>query len=191
MPSYQQKQLLTSLFQQTESILGKVIGEWQLVPHDLFASKPAPDKWSANECLQHLNNYGRYYLPAIDKAMKASPSAPAEQFHSGWLGNYFTRIMQPGSDGQLPMRMKSPQDYAPKTIVESHLVIAEFIEQQERLLKLLDAASRVDLNKVKVGISIAPIIKLKLGDVFMFLIAHEVRHVQQAGRALASAGGGK
>jgi hypothetical protein len=184
MPSYQQQKLLASLLQRSEAILDKAIAEWQMLPHDVLAAKPAPGKWSANECLQHLNNYGRYYLPAINKAMKVSPSAAAEQFHSGWLGNYFTRIMQPGSDGKLPMKMKSPQDYAPKTIVESHLVIAEFIEQQERLLKLLDAASHVDFNKVKVGISIAPIIKLKLGDVFMFLIAHEERHVQQAGRAV-------
>lgn len=184
MPTYSQQQLLDKLMKQTEVLLDHAIKKWQVLPHTVFAAKPTPRSWSANECIQHLNNYGRYYLPAIDKAIKSGPSAAAEQFHSGWLGNYFTRIMQPGSDGRLPMKMKSPQDYAPKSILESHVVIAEFIEQQERLLKLLDAAGRVDLNKVKVGISIAPIIKLKLGDVFMFLIAHEERHVQQAGRAL-------
>jgi uncharacterized damage-inducible protein DinB len=41
---------------------------------------------------------------------------------------------------------------------------------------------------VKVGISIAPFIKLKLGDVFRFMIAHQVRHILQAGRALTNAG---
>ena len=65
-------------------------------------------------------------------------------------------------------------------------MIAEFIDQQEQLLRLISEAGAVDLNSVRVGISLAPIVKLKLGDVFLFLIAHEVRHVDQARRALKS-----
>jgi len=52
----------------------------------------------------------------------------------------------------------------------------------------LNTAKKFDLNAVKVGISIAPIIKLKLGDVFRFMIAHQVRHILQAERALSNAG---
>jgi len=52
----------------------------------------------------------------------------------------------------------------------------------------LNTAKKFDLNAVKVGISIAPIIKLKLGDVFRFMIAHQVRHILQAERALAKTG---
>ena len=66
--------------------------EWQLVPHDLFASNP-PRISGHIECLQHLSNYGGYYLPAIDKAMKVRPSAPAEQFPPAGQ-RFITRIMQ-------------------------------------------------------------------------------------------------
>jgi hypothetical protein len=83
--------------------------------------------------------------------------------------------------------MNSPKNHAPKTIIESHLAIAEFIDQQEKLLALLANSKRVNLNRTKVGISIAPFIKLKLGDVFRFVIAHQVRHILQAERALANA----
>jgi len=186
MPTYSQQQLLDVLFKQTEALLDVAIKEWQLLSHPEFASKPTPGAWSANECLQHLNNYGRYYLPAISKAMQHHPTTPAQQFRSGWLGNYFTKIMLPKQDGKLRLLMKSPQDYAPTSILESHVVIAEFIDQQEQLLRLISEAGAVDLNSVRVGISLAPIVKLKLGDVFLFLIAHEVRHVDQARRALKS-----
>ncbi len=188
MSTYRQQQLISELETQVEHLLTKAIGEWQLVPHSQFGLKPSANSWSANECLQHLNSYGRYYLPAIQKAMDKATTGSPENFHSGWLGNYFTKIMMPRENGSLAAKMKSPKDHAPTKILESHQVIADFIDQQERLLKLLRDAKQVDLNKVKVGISLAPFIKLKLGDVFMFLIAHLIRHGQQADRALTKNG---
>jgi hypothetical protein len=193
MAIYDRDTLIDRLLNQTEIILKKAI-EWQLIPHGKFALKPSPEGWSANECLQHLNSYGRYYLPAIENVLcKPQKAEPSNQFSPGWLGNYFTKLMLPAADGKLSKKMKSPKDHSPKTILESHLVISEFIDQQEKLLQLLTKAKKIDLNKSNMGISIAPFIKLKLGDVFMFLIAHIVRHTQQVERALVQAridGGG-
>jgi DinB superfamily len=182
---YNREELIDELLKQTEAILKKAI-EWQLVPHSRFALRPSSEGWSANECLQHLNSYGRYYLPAIEKAMGHSQAdeSSSKQFSPGWLGGYFTKLMQPAADGKLSKKMKSPKDHSPKTMIESHLVISEFIDQQEKLLPLLTKAKKMDLNKHKIGISITPIIKLKIGDVFMFLIAHLQRHTKQAERAL-------
>jgi len=160
-----------------------------LIPHSTFALRPTSESWSANECLQHLNSYGRFYLPGIEEALKKSQiDQSATSFSPGWLGNYFTKLMMPGTDGKPSKKMNSPKDHSPKTIIDSPLVISEFIDQQEKLLALLNTAKKFDLNTVKVGISIAPIIKLKLGDVFRFVIAHQVRHILQAERALANAG---
>ncbi|MBI3219322.1 MAG: DinB family protein [Bacteroidetes bacterium] len=188
MSTYRQQQLISELETQVEHLLTKAISEWQLISHSQFARKPTAQGWSANECLQHLNSYGRYYLPAIQKAIDEAATGSTETFRSGWLGNYFTKMMMPGENGSLATKMKSPKDHAPTKILESHQAIAEFIDQQETLLKLLHSAKRVDLNKVKVGISLAPFIKLKLGDVFMFLIAHLIRHSRQADRALSQSG---
>ena len=189
MNCYDQHQLIHELQQQAELLLKKAISEWQLIPHSKFALKPDIESWSANECLQHLNNYGRYYLPAIEKSLqKADKDDSAPSFASGWLGNYFTKLMLPAANGSVAKKMKSPKDHAPTQISESHLVIAEFIDQQEKLLSLLQQAKLVNLNRCKVGISLAPFVKLKLGDVLMFLIAHLIRHTHQAERALEKAG---
>jgi hypothetical protein len=185
MNPHNQKMLLQELQNEAMEILSKAVSVWQLVPHDKFALQPTTDSWSANECLQHLNSYGKYYLPAIEKSLnKAVKTDSVPDFSSGWLGNYFTKLMLPKANGVPSKEMKSPKDHVPKQILESHLVIAEFIDQQEKLLLLLQKAKNIDLNKSRVGISIAPFIKLKLGDVFMFLIAHLKRHVNQAERAL-------
>lgn len=188
MTSYNRDTLIENLLDQTEIVLKKAI-EWQLIPHSTFALRPTSESWSANECLQHLNSYGRFYLPAIESVLSRSEKRESStQFSPGWLGNYFTKLMMPGTDGKPSTKMNSPKDHAPKTIIESRLVISEFIDQQEKLLALLNTAKKFDLNAVKVGISIAPIIKLKLGDVFRFMIAHQVRHILQAERALAKTG---
>jgi hypothetical protein len=185
MKTQKNETLIDELINQTETILKKAIAEWQLIPHSRFALKQSPESWSANECLQHLNSYGRYYLPAIEKSIaQVKYSNSTGEFSSGWLGNYFTKLMLPTKEGKLSMKMKSPKDHTPKMIIESHIVITEFIDQQEKLLQLLTIARKIDLNKSKVGISIAPFIKLKLGDVFMFLIAHLQRHTLQVQRAL-------
>ncbi len=86
--------------------------------------------------------------------------------------------------------MSAPKDHYPQVQEDSHKVIAEFIEHQEQLLGLLGQASIVDINQARVPVSIAKWMKLKLGDTFLFLIAHHYRHVLQAGRALEKEGVG-
>jgi hypothetical protein len=188
MTIYNRDALIENLLDQTEITLKKVI-EWQLIPHSKFALRPSLESWSANECLQHLNSYGRFYLPAIENVLrKPQVEELNSKFSPGWLGNYFTKLMMPDVDGKVSKKMKSPKEHSPKTIVESRVVISECIDQQEKLLQLLRKAKGIDLNKNRVGISIAPFIKLKLGDVLMFLVAHQTRHLMQAERAQANAG---
>lgn len=175
--------LLDTLYQQTETLLDKAVREWQNMPPQKLNVEPAPGSWSAAQCLAHLNAYGDYYLPAIEKAIqqaKQAGSTPAVEFRSSWLGAYFTKLMQPDSK----TKMKSPANAIPPTFLNPAEALAQFIDQQERMLKLIDAARTVNLNEVRIPISIAQWIRLKLGDTFGFYIAHHRRHVLQAERAL-------
>lgn len=191
MPVYLSQTLTDSLIDQTDAFLNKAVSEWQMLPHHQFAYKGSPEKWSAKQCLMHLNSYGRYYLPKMEKAIEEAiqrQQKPAIRFTAGWLGNYFTRMMLPKETGLPAKKMSAPKEHTPISNEDSYAVIAEFIEQQEKLLRLLRKAKQVDLNRVRIPISIATFIKLKLGDSFLFLIAHNYRHILQAERALHNAG---
>ena len=59
---------------------------------DALLIPPVPGKWSVAQILEHLNGYGRIYLPAIDKALSISPSKREAWFNSGFWGNYFTKF---------------------------------------------------------------------------------------------------
>jgi len=185
---YLSSQLLEDLYQQTEKSISKAITEWQLIANRQRTTQPGPGQWSAAQCLEHLNSYGRYYLPAIEKAITtAGIHKPALYFKSGWLGNYFYKIMLPGENGRPKKKMSSPKNHQPAAYLNAGKVLNEFISQLELLGKLLTDARNIDINLVRVPISISPFIKLKLGDVFLFLIAHINRHMLQAERALKHA----
>jgi len=137
--------------------------------------------WSIAQCLDHLNSYGDFYLPHIKKALSENNKhAFSASFKSSWLGTYFTNMMLPRSG----KKYKALKKHVPKQDLDAAAVVAEFIHQQELLLSYLEIAKHSDLNSIKIPISISSFIKLKLGDVFQFIIAHNERHLEQAKRNL-------
>ena len=189
MKKYNTQKLIEQLEQQTDTVLNIAVQQWQMMDSSIFKQQPAMGSWSAMQCLGHLNAYGKYYLPAIAKAIdiaRLKHQAAVETFTPGWLGNYFTKLMLPAENGNMK-KMKAPKNYTITNEGNSTAIIADFIDQQEKLLLLLQEAKYVNLNKIRIPVSIAKFIKLKLGDVFMFLIAHNIRHIRQAERAIAAA----
>jgi hypothetical protein len=88
-------------------------------------------------------------------------------------------MMQPGKG-----KMKTFKGYSPPPALDAHAVVAEFVQQQETLIGYLRQAHESDLNKIRIPVSIAKFIRLKLGDVFQVLIMHNERHLLQARRNL-------
>lgn len=149
---------------------------------------PAEGKWSAAQALEHLNMYNRYYLPMIEKAMVHIPKEVNAWFVPGFLGNYFTNMMMPKNVYEIKNKMKAMRSFRPDRGVNVEGVFKEFIEHQKKLLQLLETARKRNLEQVRIPISISKMIRLKLGDVFRFLVAHEQRHMIQARNAIRATG---
>ncbi len=181
--------LLDQLQQQVKGILEQVEGKLAHLPAPVLQLPPAQGKWSAIQCLEHLNTYSRFYLPQLARAIENGYTAQQHatlSFKSSWLGNMFTNMMQPKPDGSLSMRMQAPKNARPDTNLDAARVMQEFISNQHQLLLLLQQADRVNLQRLRVPTSLSKWVKLSLGDTFRFLIAHEDRHVLQALRAVGS-----
>ena len=142
--------------------------------------RPGAGKWSILECLDHLNQYGDYYLPEIEQQMKASKRGSAPVFKSGLLGNYFANAMR-GQKGKIKT-MQSPKDKEPAASGLGRQTIERFLAQQEQLKSLLQTAYRKDLNKIRISISLNRYIRIRLGDTFRFYSYHIERHLAQAKR---------
>ncbi len=185
MPRYQTAILLAQLQEQTEQTLQTAISQWQQLDDATLSHSAEPGSWSVAQCLAHLNSYSRYYLPAIADAIKKHPGKPSATFRSGWLGTYFTKLMQPKADGTLAKKMKAPANSRPPLKPAARQELDDFITHQETFLQLLRQIMAVNLNQ-RIPISISPLIKLKLGDLLLFNVAHIQRHVVQAEKAVKS-----
>jgi hypothetical protein len=149
---------------------------------------PEEGKWSVAQCLEHLNAYNRYYLPAIERAIAPISKEVNTWFVPGFWGNYFTKMMRPTNVYQVKNRMRAMKSYTPTKGLNVQQVFDEFFQHQNKLLQLLEVAKRRDLNSIRVPVSISKFIKFKLGDTFRFLIAHEQRHMIQARNAIKAVG---
>jgi hypothetical protein len=109
-------------------------------------------------------------------------------FNSGALGNYFTNMMRPKNVFEVKNKMKTQKSHAPDNNLQPDKVLNEFEEQQQKLLQLLEVARNKNLNKIRIPISISKLVRLRLGDTFRFLIAHEQRHFIQARNAIKTIG---
>jgi uncharacterized damage-inducible protein DinB len=145
----------------------------------LLQQAPEADKWSVAQVLEHLNIYSRYYIAAIEDRLHLNQSKPDVFFKPGWLGNYFTKLMKPAENKTITKKMKAPKNAVPAAMPDAEAMLTECLHHQHHLLNLLQIAQNVNLNYIRIPISINKYIKMKLGDTFRFLIAHEQRHFLQ------------
>ncbi|MBK6952324.1 MAG: DinB family protein [Crocinitomicaceae bacterium] len=145
--------------------------------------KSSAQSWSALQCIEHLNLYGDFYLPEIEKQLAGKPKVNAKTiFKSGVIGNYFANLMLPKKTGSLK-KMKAPVDKTPASSDLTLLSIDRFLKQAEKLKQLLQQAEQVDLTKTKTAISLTKMIRLRMGDTLRFVVYHIERHLAQAERA--------
>ncbi len=174
----QSETLIQSLLEQTRQIINQAE---KLKSYDLtvLTWKENEFSWSMLECLEHLNLYGNFYLPQMENRINNSTAKSDLEFKPGMLGNYFAKSMLPKDKLN---KMKTFKDKNPLNANLPKTVIDAFIDQQIKLLELLNQSRNVSLNKVKIPTSISRLIQLKLGDTFRFIINHNIRHLKQIER---------
>jgi len=148
----------------------------QLSVKELNQKKNETD-WSPLECIAHLNIYGEFYLPEIEKCINNAPTDTTATFRSGVLGSYFVKLIKPKEKLN---KMITLEKFNFIGVELSKDVLIHFKKQQEKMLELLSRLSNVNLTKRKTAISISKLIKLRLGDTLSFVTFHNQRHLIQA-----------
>lgn len=141
---------------------------------------PEKGRWSVVQVLEHLNAYNRHYLPVIEKELSVITHDANAWFTSGLWGERFTKMMKPTNIYEIKNKMKTQKRMSFPNSLNVDKVLAEFNAGQDKMLQLLEMAKDKDLAKIHIPISLTKLIKLRLGDTFRFLIAHEQRHMIQA-----------
>jgi len=154
-------------------------------PAYLLRKQPGFRQWSPAQILEHLNIYARHYIHALEEGLHLNQQPATAQFHSGWLGNYFTKMMLPAENNTVKNKMKAPKNAIPASQPDAVAQVEEFRQHQYHLLNLLEIARNANLSSIRIPTTLHKQIRLKLGDTFRFFIAHEQRHFVQLQNALA------
>jgi hypothetical protein len=96
--------------------------------------------------------------------------------------------MAPTNVFEIKNKMKALKAFTPGKGGNVETIFNEFIQHQNKLLQLMEVARRRNLNNIHVPVTFSRFIRLKLGDMFRFLVAHEQRHMIQARNAVKAVG---
>lgn len=169
------------------AILDTVAREFAHLSDEQLRWKPAPDRWSIVECLQHLNLAERFYIRNIqhkvDKLGLIQTNPTDQPLESDWVG----KAMLYAVDPQVKIKLPAPGMIRPRPAADlvPTDVINQFVELQTLLNSLLNKAVYIDWNQEKVMSLFGNWIKIRLGDAFRMLVAHSERHMKQAMRVKA------
>lgn len=139
----QSEKLIQTLLEQTRLIINQIekLKSYYL---NTLTWKENEISWNILECLEHLNLYGDFYLPQIERKITNSSTKSEVEFNSGILGNYFAKSMLPKVKLN---KMKTFRDKNPLNANLDKTVVDESINQQIKLLDLLNQSRNVSLNK--------------------------------------------
>ena len=148
-----------------------------------FNWRPAEDRWSMAECLDHLCMLGSYMIPKIDEATRIAEEKGWRSdgpFQYGFIGNWFVRAVS-GGDGAPKRRFRAPAMYTPKSEHSISRVEAAFVSLQDDFVERLHKANGLDLKRVKLASPVTRLLQFSLGQWFALLAGHQRRHFWQAG----------
>jgi hypothetical protein len=171
---------LQLLSDQTHSIINATEA-LRLLSKEQLEWRPHAKAWHILECLEHLNRYGRFYIPKLTELISHQALNPKPTFNTSWLGQYFIKSMQPKAKLRM---MKTFKSMDPIYASSNTQVIDEFLEQQQQILVLIQLAGRIDMNKAKCPTSISKLLRFNIGETLGFVIAHNARHLEQVNKLL-------
>jgi len=150
--------------------------------------KPALEKWSIAQCLDHLtvtsSRFDTYFTAAVARGRKRWPVSTGPSYRPSLMGGWLIKQVNPETGRNLP----APKVFRPSDSSTIHGALESFLKQQERFLKFVREADGVNYNKTKLRSPVTPLMRYSLADAFVITVVHGQRHLAQARRVSEMAG---
>jgi DinB superfamily len=175
------------LLYQVKVIEEEATGLFQGLSDAQFNWQPKPGSWSIAQCFDHLNVTGKAFAatlePACAKARAAGQLSEGPYVY-GFFGRFFLRLTIP----PVKRRFPAPAVFRPAANKNRETVMSEWAANHAKLKQIIEGASGIDLQRVKVASPASSLFKINLGMFLWILTAHEKRHMWQARNVRNAAG---
>ena len=150
--------------------------------------KPAPEKWSIAQCLDHLaitsHEFDGYFSDALVRGRKKWPVTTGPAYRPSFMGGWLIKQVNPEGGRNLT----APKVFRPSESSNIDEPLAKFLKQQGRFIEFVRETSGVDYNKTKLRSPVTPLIRYSLADAFVVTVVHGRRHLAQARRVRETSG---
>lgn len=150
-------------------------------PDEALRHRPDPKAWNGYECFAHLNAFSEAYTSRIELAIhkaKARKWLSVEPLRYTGRGRRAIRRADPANGKKYKTAKRYDFNHLPMGAEQ----IKSFSIQSERLLRLIQLAREVDLNRAQVRKAHSWFATYTLGNLLEFLVTHIRRHVAQVPR---------
>lgn len=145
--------------------------------------KPAPEKWSVGQCLEHLAIANEVYLDPIADALATPPSGTVDEIVPGWFASWFIRTyIAPSAQTK---RASAPKKITPVLSRVEPTILERFLDGNRKMRELVIRAAGHDVNRLRFRNPFVPLIRFTVGSGFELTSQHESRHLLQAERVVA------
>ena len=143
-----------------------------------------PSRWSAAECVAHLNITNTAFVPRIRKAIEQARGLPRKEgsYSKDLLGRMFGAMV-----GPLPKigktrigRVKTLPAFVPGGNLPKQQTIAEFKRINDELQAMTRECDGLAIDKVKIASPFGEKIHYNVYSALAMISRHDERHLQQA-----------
>jgi hypothetical protein len=172
--------------------LARLIEQLQIVTQEAAAltasrdnadltARLAPNSWSVAECLDHLAQTTRAFLPALLDAVAIAPRLTTNRpLKTGLLARLFIRNLEP----PYRIRLKVLPQLTPQHR-EFDPAWRSFTASQTQLAETIFSATSLAIDTVKIKSPVYARFSYNIHGAFRMLVAHERRHLWQIRQILA------
>lgn len=145
-----------------------------------LAARLGAGVWSVAECLDHLTQTTRAFLPAISASIATAPRLKADRrLRTGIFPSLFIWNLNP----PYWVRFKVLPQLAPQN-PDCGTAWTSFVESQSELLAILGSTAGLAIDEVKIKSPVYGRINYNIYGALRMLAAHQRRHVWQIGQIL-------
>lgn len=150
--------------------------------------RPGPNRWSAAECVEHLNLTSKAYVPLLRDALahaKKVGGPPRKHYRRDPLGWFLSTMIGPRRRfGKFRMmRMPTTPNFVPTARRSRTEILSDFVRLQGELAALIRSGDQLPLDKVKIVSPFGGRMKYSAYSAFVIVARHQHRHLEQAQEA--------
>jgi hypothetical protein len=149
--------------------------------------KPSEGEWSVGQCFDHLIISNRPYFSIVDEILQGR-KRPRPWERMPLLPALFAKLLINTLRPDSGRKVKARKAFYPSRSQIDPAIVTSFLDQQDRLLHLMEASRGLDLEGITITSPVSSLITYSLMDAYRIVVVHEENHLVQARRVLEMPG---